>query len=176
MVMMYPEAMWKFAAKRFYVLIILILLTRITFKINFHLLRIKIIWIGKEMHRGTRYRKVGFRLICWTGFQFIWNLSTFKIFWSKSVISILNWIPLFSFLRYQCLPWTWGSNQRFTRDNETNTDVLIYLFQLKYGVSLTREKLTQWNHWASPYLPTNSHTAAEKTGFLLYIKKIKWFI
>ncbi len=47
----------------------------------------------------------------------------------------LNCSPLFASLRYECLPWTRDSNARLIRDNETNTDVLIPLYQLKHGVS-----------------------------------------
>ena len=85
------------------------------------------------MHRGTHYPRVGFRLICWTGFQFLRNLSTFKIFWCKNVGYNFNCFPLFAVLRYECLPEV--SNGRFTRDNETNTDVLTPLYNLKLGVS-----------------------------------------
>jgi len=47
-----------------------------------------------------------------------------------------NFFPLFALLRYECLPER-ESNERFTRDNETNTDVLTPLYKIQHGVSAT---------------------------------------
>lgn len=73
---------------------------------------------------------------CCSGSRFRWILSNFILLFFLFVALSSKFIYelFFSCVRYECLPQT--DSERITRDNETNTDVLTSLYQLKHGVSM----------------------------------------
>ena len=93
----------------------------------------------------------------------------------------LNCSPLFASLRYECLPWTRDSNARFIRDNETNTDVLIPLYQLKLGVSTISDlyivdQMKTFNFLKKIYIYKVAHqlihSLNKNSGFFVTLRKL----